>query len=129
FTTFMSKIEGYKTIYSERGDPTDKEYTGFKALLRSIFFRFIDGFVFQTNAAKACFPGAIQKKGVVINNPVLLNYNEYPIPKERRKVIVNVGRLHEQKNHKLLINAFAKITKAYPEYTLEIYGEGNLENE
>src|SRR5690606_37218842 len=37
-----------------------------------------------------------------------------------------VGRLHEQKNQQLLVNAFAKISNEYPDYKLEIFGEGEL---
>ncbi|WP_052476256.1 glycosyltransferase [Cohnella kolymensis] len=89
----------------------------------------IDGFVFQTQGAQRYFPHSIQKRSVVINNPVYMKFDDYRIPNERRKVIVNVGRLHKQKNQRLIINAFAKISNDFPEYTLEIYGEGELKRE
>lgn len=126
FAAILSRFIGFKTIYSERGDPTDKEYKGFLGVLRYISFKFMDGFVFQTQGAKECFPKSIQKKGVVINNPVYIKYNEYDMLHERKKRIVNVGRLHKQKNQQLLINAFAKISDSFSDYTLEIYGEGEL---
>jgi glycosyltransferase involved in cell wall biosynthesis len=126
FAAVLSKFIGFKVIYSERGDPTDEEYKGFLGVLRYIFFKLIDRFVFQTQGAKQCFSKSVQDKSVVINNPVYIKYNNYNIPQKRRKVIVNVGRLHKQKNQKLLINAFAKISDTFPEYTLEIYGDGEL---
>lgn len=129
FSAILSKFIGFKTIYSERGDPTDKEYKGKLGILRNIFFNMINGFVFQTNGARQCFSQNIQQKSIVIHNPVYIDYNRYDIPTDRRKVIVNVGRLHEQKNQKLLINSFNKIKDRFPEYKLEIYGEGKLENE
>lgn len=43
-----------------------------------------------------------------------------------RGEIVTCGRLTEQKNHKLLIDAFAEVQKIYPFATLKIYGEGVL---
>ena len=129
FSAILSKFVGFKVIYSERGDPTDEEYKGFLGFLRDIFFNFIDGFVFQTEGAKKCFSESIQKRGVVINNPVYIKYDDFPIPTERKKVIVNVGRLHEQKNQFLLIDAFAKISNEFSEYNLEIYGQGELESE
>ena len=49
---------------------------------------------------------------------------EKPFEGERKKVIVNVGRLSKQKNHTLLINAFKDIVEKYPEYKLVIWGEG-----
>ena len=49
---------------------------------------------------------------------------EYSGP--RNKQIVSSGRLTEQKNHALLIKAFAGITAKYPAYKLVIYGDGPL---
>lgn len=129
FASILSKRLVFKNVYSERGDPTDKEYKGVIGLLRSIFFRFVDGFVFQTEGAKQCFPKYVQDKGVVINNPVYIKDGQYTIPQKRRKVIVNVGRLHEQKNQKLLIDSFAVISGIFSEYSLEIYGDGKLRDE
>ena len=40
-----------------------------------------------------------------------------------------MGRLEPQKNRRLLIEAFSDVYKKYPEYTLDIYGEGSQENE
>ena len=37
-----------------------------------------------------------------------------------------VGRVDENKNHELLIRAFAQIAEEFPEYQLIIYGEGEL---
>src|SRR5690606_25828284 len=44
-------------------------------------------------------------------------------------VIVSVGRLHPQKNHELLIEAFSRLEKRYPEWRVEIYGEGEHRQE
>ena len=129
FVSLISKRIGFKTIYAERGDPSDKEYYGFKGILRNITFKKTDGFVFQTNGAKNFFSKEIQNKSIVINNPVYIKYDDYDINTDRSKRIVNIGRLHQQKNQILLINAFSKIQKEYPEYILEIYGDGHLKIE
>jgi glycosyltransferase involved in cell wall biosynthesis len=42
------------------------------------------------------------------------------------KVLINIGRLTSQKNHKLLIDSFATFNDKYPEYKLLIVGEGSL---
>jgi glycosyltransferase involved in cell wall biosynthesis len=57
-----------------------------------------------------------------INSSALIDLHEG----EREKRIVNVGRLTEQKNQKMLIDAFARIKDEFPEYKLEIYGDGEL---
>lgn len=59
----------------------------------------------------------------VIPNYVGENRVELPAP-EREKVIVSVGRLHPQKNHELLIDSFARIERKFPDWRVEIYGEG-----
>ena len=38
-----------------------------------------------------------------------------------------MGRLAEQKNHRMLIRSFAAFHKQFPAYTLSIYGEGELQ--
>ena len=86
-----------------------------------------DGFVFQTEEQRRYFSKDIQNKSVVIYNPIkdeFLNTNK-TIQKEN--TIISVGRLVEQKNQKMLIEAFAKIAKEYPNYKLKIFGTGPLE--
>lgn len=128
-TAVMKSELNFKILYSERGDPSDKEYSGLMGLVRSIILPKIDGFVFQSKGAQEYFSKKIIDRSCVIHNPVFIKPMDYPAPKERRKVIVNVGRLHEQKNQKLLINAFSKINNKFSDYTLEIYGDGELREE
>ena len=47
----------------------------------------------------------------------------------KTKKIVTVGRLIPQKNHKLLIHAFAMIYPKHPDYSLMIVGEGPLKSD
>lgn len=48
---------------------------------------------------------------------------------EKNKIIINVARLTQQKNHKLLINGFAELVKKHPEYKLIIVSEGALRDD
>ena len=114
-------------IISDRNDP-NKEYKSFinKFLMKRLYKR-ADGFVFQTEEQRRYFSKDIQNKSVVIYNPIkdeFLNANK-TIQKEN--TIISVGRLVEQKNQKMLIEAFAKIAKEYPNYKLKIFGTGPLE--
>lgn len=128
-TAFMKKSITGKVIYSERGDPGDKEYSGALGVIRKIALPRIDGFVFQSKGAQGYFSASVQSRSTIIPNPVFVNAEDFPAVKTRRKAIVTVGRLHPQKNQKLLINAFKQIADKIPEYTLEIYGEGELKEE
>ena len=70
----------------------------------------------------------IGAKCVVIANPLNTSAIGEFIENGNNK-LVTVGRLEEAKNQELLIKAFAEVVKKHPNYVLEIYGEGNLENE
>ncbi len=125
----MSKKITGKVVYSERGDPGDKEYNGLLGMIRNVTLPRIDGFVFQSKGAQLYFNESVQNKSVVIPNPVFVKRTDYPEVKERRKVIVTIGRLHPQKNHKLLIDSFALIADQIKDFTLEIWGDGELKSE
>lgn len=119
-----------KIIYSERGDPGDKEYSGLLGIIRKICFKFVDGFVFQSRGAQHYFKQNIRERSIVINNAVTGDVYKFKSPSyNRQKRIVTVGRLSEQKNQKIIINAFAEIHDKIPDYILEIWGEGNLKDE
>ncbi len=45
------------------------------------------------------------------------------------KTIVSMGRLHHVKNFSALIRAFGKVVEQHPDWKLQIYGKGDLENE
>ncbi len=128
-TSFMSKKITKKIIYSERGDPGDSEYNGLLGIIRKFAFKRTDGFVFQTKVAMQYFNKTIQSKSIVIHNPIFLKeMNFYDNSIESNK-IVTVGRLHNQKNQKFLIEVFNEFLKKHPDYTLEIYGDGELKKE
>ena len=116
-------------VVSERNNPWVMPRNKLNRILRKIYYKKVDGIVFQTNMAKSFFSKEIQKKGKVILNP--LDYKRLPKEYEgpRRKVICGVGRLVEQKNHKLLIRAFSIIQKKHSDYKLVIYGDGHLKEE
>lgn len=118
----------HKVIISERNnpylDPTNKNLR----ILRKLLYWTAEGFVFQTGDAKNYFSKSIQKRSCIIANPV----ND-SIPDvwegEREKRIVMVNRLTPQKNITMAIDAFKAISQSRPDYRMEIYGRGPLENE
>lgn len=113
-----------KVIISERNDPNKCTFPK----KRDFLYRFASGYVFQTEDAMNCFSEKIRKKSVVIPNPVSDKVPDRFIG-ERRKEIVAVGRLEEQKNHRLLLEAYADFHKKVSEHTLKIYGKGHLKQE
>lgn len=118
-----------RTVVSVRNDPT-KEYgvNWIKRMIANVVFLLADGCVFQTEDAALYFNRWVRRKSKVILNPVHETF--YGVKRsDMPKNIVTVGRLVPQKNHKLLIDAFAMIADVFPEENLIIYGEGPLREE
>lgn len=126
-SAYMRKGIPGKIIYAERGDPSDSEYNGVLGLIRKLAFIKINGFVFQSKGARNYFQERIRLKSIIIHNSISVPFDKYNEPCScREKKIVSVGRLHPQKNQILLIESFSLIADSFPEYVLEIYGEGDL---
>lgn len=114
----------HRLLISERNDPT--RMSGQR--IRDWSYRKAEKLILQTEDVKKCFSEDIQKKSVVIPNPIADNMPE-PYAGERKKHIVAVGRLQPQKNHKMLLESFADFHKVYTDYELHIFGIGELEAE
>lgn len=123
---------GIPVYVSERNNPWVMPDVKITRLLRKVAYPFAQGIIFQTQMAKSFFPQYIQKKGVVLQNPVDATRIPEPYIGERKKVFSAVGRLEPQKNFPMLIRAFSEFHKREKDYKLVIYGEGreriNIEN-
>lgn len=86
------------------------------------------GWCFQTREQMEWYPKQVLHKPYCIIPNAINPDIEQIIPEVGiEKVIVSAGRLTNQKNHSLLIDAFAKIASQIPNYKLIIYGAGPLE--
>ena len=117
-----------KKVVSVRNDPYKEYGAGIKRFLARIIFCLADGCVFQTEEAMDYFPKKVKKRSKIILNPIkeVFYQTEYS---DTNSGIVSVGRLFSQKNHELLIRAFARIADSYPNENLYIYGEGSSRKE
>lgn len=118
-------------IVSDRNDPNEEYKSKISKIFMKCLYPKANGFVFQTKQQKEYFSNEIQNKSIIIFNPIK---NEFVgvDTKDIKKIentIINVGRLVEQKNQKMLINAFSKVSKKHKKYNLKIYGEGPLKEE
>ena len=119
-----SRFLPVKTVVSVRGEPT-MEYEGrIMQSLAKVIFRFADGIVLQTQRAMEFFPKSVQRKAVVLPNPLNPLFLKKKQIAEKDNIIVAAGRLDDNKNHAMLIHAFARIASEYPNIKLIIYGEG-----
>ena len=129
YTLIASSGLSNKVVISVRNDPRfDFPRNKILPIIRNFLYQRANSIVFQTNEQMGLFPINIQEKGRVIFNPIPENIPS-PFEGERRKVIVTSGRLEEQKNHAMTIRAFAIFHKRHPDYVLEVFGSGSLEEE
>lgn len=113
-------------LLSERNDPNTSTLAARKQRLITFVHRnFITTAIFQTESARSFYYSKEDERGVIIPNPLYLEAMPSPNTKlNRTHSIVSAGRLNEQKNYALLLDAFALVHSQYPEYSLTIYGEG-----
>jgi len=114
-------------IISERTDPHGRSIGAAWERLRRLTYPWADCLVTQTRHAMTYFSPQVQSKGLVVPNPVLLPAGgsaEIPPEPRQRRAIVTMGRLNRVKGHDMLIEAFARIEKDFPEWEVWIHGEG-----
>ncbi len=117
-------------IVADRNDPRYVPGGSFMRMIRNLLYRTADGIVLQTRNNQRYFSEAVQKKSIVIGNPVNMKDEAgMALRTDKEKQIVSAGRLMPQKNQKMLIEAFSEIRNEYPDYRLVIYGEGPFRKE
>ena len=116
-----------KLIVSERADPNERSF--FCRWFERNFYPRADVVVCQGTKAAEFFKEKHRKKIVIIPNPICADAIPPIFEGQRKKTIVGVGRLAEQKNFAMLISAFSKLDEKFSDYKLEIYGAGPLENQ
>lgn len=118
--------EGIKVVVSVRADP-DMEYDSLslKAGMLSTFGR-AAGVVVQTTRARNWFPAFIRKKCVILPNSINPAFIRKRYVGNREKAIVMVGRLDENKNQAMVMEAFSEALKMgkLSDYTLKLFGDG-----
>ena len=137
---------GIPVVVSVRSAP-ERELKGFGfKTISFLLFRQAAGVVLQTREAYDFFPGYIRAKAVVLPNSInpdflkaseeltlattinhdkkMTVYDRIPSSvKEKR--IITVGRIDDNKNQRLLVEAYVKITDHYPDWSLELIGDGS----
>lgn len=122
---FACKLSGlqFSHICSERTDPTRRPW--WRRHLLHYVHRRVTLLICQTQTVADYYKNVPLVRKKVIANPVALSR----LPQSSNCIntrIVAVGRLAPEKNFSLLISAFSQICKEFPQYRLDIYGEGPL---
>ncbi len=113
-------------VVAVRGTPA-LEYEG-RALKKAAFLTFphAAGVILQTKESMDFFPPKVREKVTILPNPLHEDFIRPIYEGEREKTIVTVGRMDENKNQQMAIEAFAALTEKFPDYRLILYGNGEL---
>lgn len=117
-------------IVADRANPQYEYRSRISKILMKILYKKADAFVFQTNEQKEYYDKKIQNKSTIIFNPISDEFIEQKTNRlKEEKIIISIGRLANEKNQKMLINAFSDFSKNNQDYKLKIFGEGPLREE
>lgn len=123
--SLASKGLSIPLIGSERGDPTRFSKKQFKKYKNA--YSNCSAAVFQLDDVKELYNLKSNVIQTVIPNPCIPRCSDsFSINHEKEHVIISAGRLSTQKRFDVLIDAFNLISDKYPEYILQIYGDGPL---
>ncbi len=115
---------GLPVIISERVHPGYFKIGWFWNCLRRLTYGRATALVVQTREIEAWCKARFSTEICVIPNPVRRPQDKRINSMNGRSTVVAAGRLMHQKGFDLLVNAFAKVADAFPEWDLVVYGEG-----
>ena len=118
---------GMQVVISERNDPARQSFGRMWDKLRVLLYRRAD--LVTANSAGALKTLSLfveSDKLLLVPNPVSRPLDAAEPLEKRGKVILSVGRLHQQKAYDILLQSFAEFRKDFPGWTLSILGDGGL---
>lgn len=128
-TSFLQKKYRYKLILGEFTSPQlEFPQDAPENEMKKKYYVNADAFVFQTDEQQSFYSFLPNVGKCIIPNPIEKIEVE-PYVGSRKKEIVNFCKHVKAKNLPLLIEAFSKLLKRFPEYTLTIYGDGPTRKE
>jgi GalNAc-alpha-(1->4)-GalNAc-alpha-(1->3)-diNAcBac-PP-undecaprenol alpha-1,4-N-acetyl-D-galactosaminyltransferase len=132
--TLLATIRlGVPVIVREAIDPHQHSIGRAWDLLRSWTYPRAAHVVVLSERSLTYFSRAVQKCARIIPNPTVVpackGLDHVGLRNGKGKKVIAMGRLARQKGFDMLLRAFACIALQYPEWSLEIWGEGPLRAE
>jgi glycosyltransferase involved in cell wall biosynthesis len=119
---------GIPTLAAERNAPSRFDHLKAGRYKNLIFqsFRLATRITIQCESYRNEYPAYLRSRIVTIPNPVFPAHNHACPQGEpgHLKTLLSIGRLSYQKNFCVLLRAFAKLHKDFPQWRLVIAGEG-----
>jgi glycosyltransferase involved in cell wall biosynthesis len=116
---------GIKIVGSEHIVPQHYKNRPLEFFLFKCSAPFLSAITVISDVIKTSYPTLLRRKMHTIPNPVHMLEQPKRAPE---KLVLNVGRLVDQKDQSTLIEAFSLIAKDYPDWSLMIVGKGPLKN-
>ena len=128
---------GIPVIISERANPILSSSNQLWSMLRKLTYNKAKFLVIQTTNLKEWAERLTKPQNiVVIPNAVddsriakSSDLTEFPVKRSWKRTIITMGRLVDGKGHSLLINSLKPLLDKYPDWGLEIIGDGPLRSE
>lgn len=102
-----------------------REYPGIFKPIANLLFPLADGVIAQTPEERDYFRNRVRKKIVILPNAMHPDFIGPIYQGARDDEIVAVGRIDENKNQKMLVEAFEPIADKYPDTRVIFYGDGD----
>ncbi len=114
-------------VVSERTDPRSGELRPVFRPIRLAAYHKADALVVQTVEVRRWFATrGLGAHAYVIPNPVILRTQPVRVAsRDRKRTVITIGRLVPEKQHDVLIEAFACVAQSFPDWQLVIYGDGS----
>lgn len=120
-----------RVVATERNDPVRfnlKPITPVMKVIREFLYGHAYRVVHQTEDAKNYFGRRVVERSRIIMNPLPDGIYLRRKVCAREKTVIGAGRFVLYKGVDFLIDSFAAFSRIHPEYTLKIFGKGELED-
>lgn len=107
-TTMFTKT---KPVVSVVGEAKEEYPNRLMKALANLLFPFASGVILQTERSKSFFSQRVSRTSVILPNSLNPLFIRERFRGEREKRIVSVGRLDANKNHEMMIRAFAGLDR------------------
>jgi glycosyltransferase involved in cell wall biosynthesis len=134
FSIIVAKLKKLKIVTRIANHPSsslsffnNNLFYKIKITVKIFFYKLSDGIICNSNASRKFFIKKLYNKKIIsIYNPLPLDNNKkIHINRNRKNLLLSVGRLENQKNIIGLINAFNIVNKKFTKIKLLIIGSGS----
>lgn len=129
YSIFASRVAGISCIVSERIHPEYSNLSNFWSRVRKLIYPYANKIIVQTTAIKKYYLTFLEEAQLeIVKNPLSDSLiKKRKLNTIKKPILLTVGRLSHQKNHKMLIEAFNEIN--LENWELHIVGEGRNRSE